>query len=169
MECFKRTLFPSDFSKGADHALQHALRMADVVKGEVVVQHVVSTYFEKHSHWTTLFDIHEMQKYMDMYVETEMARVTPQEVQGDMTFRNVISEGKPAQQIVDLAENEQVDLVVMGPANGAVTGGVVRASTRPVLAVPLNGNGVEPLRKVSTLLVGDGFFSQFEEGRRLSL
>ena len=161
MESFKKILFPTDFSKGADHALQHALRMVDVVKGEVVVQHVVRTYFEKHSHWTTLFDIHEMQKYMDMYVDTEMARVTPQEVQGDITFRNVISEGKPAQQIVDLAEKEKADLIVMGPATGAVTGGVVRASTRPVLAVPQtgNGNGVEPLRKVSTLLVGTDFSS----------
>jgi len=35
---------------------------------EVIVQHVVSTYFDKHSHWITLFDIHEMQKYMEMYV-----------------------------------------------------------------------------------------------------
>jgi nucleotide-binding universal stress UspA family protein len=157
MESFKNVLFPTDFSKSADNALQHALRMADVQQGEVIVQHVVSTYFEKHSHWATLFDIHEMQKYMDMYVETEMARITPKETEGNISFRNVISEGKPAQEIVNLAEKEQADLVVMGPAKGAVTGAVIRATTRPVLAVAQSSDGDRGLRKVSKLLVGTDF------------
>lgn len=157
MESFKKVLFPTDFSKNAEHALQHALRMVDVEKGEIIVQHVVSSYFEKHSHWATLFDIHEMQKYMDMYVETEMARITPKEVQGNIAFRNIISEGKPAQQIVELAEKEMVDLVVMGPAKGTVTGSVIRASSQPVLTVQDSGGGTEPLTKVSKLLVGTDF------------
>ena len=159
MTSFHKVLFPTDFSKGADHALQHAVRLADVQKGEVIVQHVVSTYFEKHPHWTTLFDIHEMQKYMDMYVETEMERIIPEEVKGQISFRNVISEGKPAKAIVELADKEMVDIVVMGPAKGVVTGPVIRATERPVLAVPNNGNGngVQPLRKVSSILVTTDF------------
>ena len=157
MASFRRVLFPTDFSKGADHALQHALRLVDVREGEVIVQHVVSSYFEKHSHWTLLFDIHEMQKYMDRYVESEMKRITPKEVQGAIKFRNVISEGKPAQQIVDLASKENVDLVVMGPAKGVVTGPVIRASNYPVLAVPQSGNGTEPFRRISKILVGTDF------------
>ena len=157
MASFEKVLFPTDFSKGADHALQHALRLTNVEQGEIIVQHVVPSYFEKHSHWATLFDIHEMQKYMDMYVETEMARVIPKEVEGNIRFRNVISEGKPAQQIAELADKETVDLVVMGPARGVVTGPVIRGSNRPVLAVPSNGNEVEPLKKISRLLVSTDF------------
>ena len=157
MASFRRVLFPTDFSKGADHALQHALRLVDVREGEVIVQHVVSSYFEKHSHWTMLFDIHEMQKYMDTYVETEMERITPKEVQGAVQFRNVISQGKPASQIVDLADKENVDLVVMGPAKGVVTGHVIRSSSRPVLTVSQSGNGAEALRKMSKILVGTDF------------
>jgi nucleotide-binding universal stress UspA family protein len=155
MARFERILFPTDFSKGADHALQHALRLAGV--REVIVQHVVTTYFEKHPHWATLFDIHEMQKYMDMYVETEMARVIPKESVGGITYRNVISEGKPAQQIVELADKEAVDAVVMGPAKGVVTGLVIRASSRPVLAVPRSSGGVMPLHKISKILVTTDF------------
>src|SRR5215469_2721450 len=72
MVSFKKILFPTDFSANAHHALLHAMQLADFHKGELIVQHVVTDYFEKHSHWATLFDIHEMQKYLDGYADTEM-------------------------------------------------------------------------------------------------
>jgi nucleotide-binding universal stress UspA family protein len=112
----------------------------------------VSTYFEKHPHWSTLFDIHELQKFMDMYIETEMAKV-PNEAQGGINYRSVISEGKPAQQIVELADKEKVDLIIMGPARGVITGQVIRASSRPVLAIPESGSQLRPLQKISKILV----------------
>ena len=149
MAAFSKMLFPTDFSKNANHALENALFLTGV--REVIVQHVVSTYFEKHPHWATLFDIHETQKYMDMYVETEMAKV-PRQAQ-DVHYRSVISEGKPAQQIVELAEKEKVDLIVMGPAKGVVTDLVIRASSRPVLAIPASDSLLRPLQKVSKILV----------------
>jgi nucleotide-binding universal stress UspA family protein len=131
MTGFSKILFPTDFSKSANHALENALCLTGI--RDVIVQHVVTTYFEKHPHWSTLFDIHEMQKFMDMYIETEMANV-PSQAQGDTSYRSVTSEGKPAQQIVELADKEKVDLIIMGPARGVITGQVIRASSRPVLA-----------------------------------
>jgi hypothetical protein len=118
--------------------------------------HVVSTYFEKHPHWSTLFDIHETQKYMDMYVETEMAKI-PRQAHEDIHYRSVISEGKPAQQIVELADKEKVDVIVMGPAKGVVTGQVIRASSRPVLAIPQSDSLLRPLQKISKILVATDF------------
>lgn len=150
MVSFARILFPTDFSKGADRALENVLCLAGV--REVIVQHVVSTYFEKHSHWTTLFDIHEMQKYMDMHLETEMGKVIPRKSH-DVTFRSIISEGRPAQQILEVADKEKVDAIVMGPAKGAVTGTVIRASNHPVLAVPWRGDDTKPLQRISKILV----------------
>jgi nucleotide-binding universal stress UspA family protein len=150
MASFAKILFPTDFSKGADHALENAMCLPGV--REVIVQHVVSTYFEKHTHWTTLFDIHETQKYMEMYVQTEMDKVVPK-MQDTVSFRTVVSEGKPAQQIVELADKERVDVIVMGPAKGVVTGSVIRASSHPVLAVPQSGGEMRPLHKTSRILV----------------
>jgi nucleotide-binding universal stress UspA family protein len=118
MASFAKILFPTDFSKGADHAFENVMCLPGV--REVIVQHVVSTYFEKHSHWTTLFDIHEMQKYMEMYVQTEMSTLTSKKIQGTVSYRTVVSEGKSAQQIVELADKEKVDVIVMGPAKGVV-------------------------------------------------
>jgi nucleotide-binding universal stress UspA family protein len=150
MTGFSKILFPTDFSRSANHALENALDLTGI--RDVIVQHVVSTYFEKHPHWSTLFDIHEMQKFMDMYIETEMAKV-PGQAPGDINYRNVISEGKPAQQIVELADKEKVDLIIMGPARGVITDQVIRASSRPVLAIPQNDSRLRPLQKISKVLV----------------
>lgn len=38
-----------------------------------------------------------------------MNHIIPEEVKGDVTFRNVISEVKPANEIVKLADKEKVD------------------------------------------------------------
>jgi nucleotide-binding universal stress UspA family protein len=151
MGSFSKILFPTDFSKGAAYALDNVMCLPGV--REVIVQHVVSTYFEKHSHWTTLFDIHEMQKYMDMYVQTEMSNVLPKKTQTAVSYRTVVSEGKPAQQIVELADKEKVDLIVMGPTKGVVTGSVIRAASHPVLSVPQTNNGMKPLQKTAKMLV----------------
>jgi nucleotide-binding universal stress UspA family protein len=147
---FSRILFPTDFSRNANYALENALCLTGV--REVIVQHVVSTYFEKHPHWSTLFDIHEAQKFMDMYIDSEMAKV-PTRAQEDVFYRSVTSEGKPAQQIVQLAEKERVDVIVMGPAKGVVTDAVIRASSRPVLAIPPSDSALKPLQKISKILV----------------
>jgi nucleotide-binding universal stress UspA family protein len=150
MSGFSKILFPTDFSKNANHAIEDALCLPGL--RDVIVQHVVSTYFEKHPHWSTLFDIHETQKYMDMYVEAEMAKV-PKRPEADITYRSVISEGKPAQQIVELAEKEKVDAIVMGPEKGVVTAQVIHAASRPVLVIPESDRRLNPLRKISRILV----------------
>ena len=153
MANFKKILFPTDFSPNAERALHHALRLVDFSGGEIIIQHVVRSYFENYPHWTTLFDIHKMQKHMDMYVEQEMERAVPKEIPDNISFRNLISEGRPAEQIVEAADNEQVDLVVMGPAKGAVTMSVIRGTRRPVLSVPAANGKAEPLKKLTRIVI----------------
>jgi nucleotide-binding universal stress UspA family protein len=155
---FKKILFPTDFSANADKALAHAIRLAEFDKGEVIVQHVVGDYFEKHSHWATLFDLHELQKYMDCYVEARMKDGLPKET-GKVRVRTVISKGKPAEEIAALATSEVVDLVVMGSAKGVVTNKVIRMTNRPVLAISANQPDTKEagLQKVTKILVATDF------------
>jgi nucleotide-binding universal stress UspA family protein len=158
MTSFKKILFPTDFSANADRALAHAIRLAGFDNGEIIVQHVVGNYFEKHPHWATLFDVHELQKNMDGYVAAHMVDIIPKDVSG-VRMNPVISKGKPADEIATVAEREMVDLVVMGSAKGVVTNQVIRMTNRPVLAV----SAVQPrldhagLRKVSKILVATDF------------
>jgi nucleotide-binding universal stress UspA family protein len=157
MVAFKKLLFPTNFSESADKALSHAVRLADFEDGEVIVQHVVGDYFEKHPHWATLFDIHELQKFMDMYAETHMSGILPKET-GQVRIRTVISKGKPAEEISALAEKEAVDLVVMGSAKGVVTNKVIRMTNRPVLAVSSGYLREDAgLHKVNRILVATDF------------
>ena len=134
MVTFKKILFPTDFSANADKALAHAIRLANFDDGEVIVQHVVDNYFEKHPHWATLFDIHELQKFMDGYVSAHMAKILPAGA-ASLAVRTLISKGKPADEITEVADREKVDLVVMGSAKGVVTNKVIRLTNRPVSTV----------------------------------
>jgi nucleotide-binding universal stress UspA family protein len=158
MVAFKKILFPTDFSTNADKALAHAVRLADFDGGEVIVQHVVSNYFEKHPHWATLFDLHEMQKQMDGYVEAHMMKILPRYT-GDVRVRTEVSKGKPAEEIAALAERERVDLVVMGSAKGVVTNKVIRMTNRPVLAVTALQSYADEvgLNKLTRILVATDF------------
>jgi nucleotide-binding universal stress UspA family protein len=158
MLAFKKILFPTDFSPNADKALAHAIRLADFEGGEVIVQHVVDNYFDKHPHWATLFDVHEMQKFMDGYVSAHMAEILPQENK-NVLVRTLISKGKPADEIADTAERERVDLVVMGSAKGVVTNKVIRMTNRPVLAVSAAQPNPKDLAlgKVTRILVATDF------------
>ena len=133
MSAFKKILFPTDFSKNADHALVHAVRLADLDSGEVIIQHVVSDFFERHSHWATLFDVHELQKALGIYIASHVTTILPKD--GKVQVRGVVSQGRVADEISTLAEKELVDLVVMGSAKGNVTNKVIRMTNRPVLAV----------------------------------
>jgi nucleotide-binding universal stress UspA family protein len=158
MAPFKRILFPTDFSPNGDKALAHAIRLADFADGEVIVQHVVGDHFEKHPHWSTLFDVREMQKQIDRYVEGRMSTIVPNEL-GRVRIRTEISKGKPAEAIAALAEKEFVDLVVMGSARGVVTNKVIRLTNRPVLAVsagrPKSADAA--LARLGTILVATDF------------
>jgi nucleotide-binding universal stress UspA family protein len=151
MLALKKILFPTDFSPNAAGALAHAVHLANFNSGEVIVQHVVDSYFEKHPHWVTLFDLHELQKFIDMYIEVNMPASVPKDT-GKVRVRTVISKGKPAEEISALAEHEMVDLVVMGSAKGVVTNQVVRMTNRPVLAVsakrPKNASGDHKIDKI---------------------
>jgi nucleotide-binding universal stress UspA family protein len=160
MAGFKKILFPTDFSANADRALGHALRLSNFAEGELIVQHIVPDYFSPHKHWATLFDIHEMQKYMDGYIETHLGELLPRE-RNRLLVRPVVSKGKPAEEIAGLAEKEAVDLVVMGSAKGVVTNQVIRLTNRPVLAVSANQGQPSDtaLRKLDRILVATDFSS----------
>jgi nucleotide-binding universal stress UspA family protein len=163
MASFNKILFPTDFSANADRALAHAIRLADFDNGEVIVQHVVGNYFERHPHWATLFDVRELQKFMDGYVDAHMTRILPKEC-GKVRIQALISKGKPADEIAAAADREKVDLVVMGSAKGVVTNKVIRMTNRPVLAV----SAVQPkageagIHKLTKILVATDFSEHFK-------
>lgn len=148
---YKKILFPTDFSPGSGHALSHALKLTGVQEAEVIVQHVVSDYFERLPNWTTIFDVHELQRYMDSYVAREMKRIVGEAKRSGLKIRPVVSKGKPAEEINAVGEEEMVDLIVMGRSTGTVSSQVIAEGSRPVMAVPsaeTNGNVCQSARRI---------------------
>ena len=71
---YRKVLFPTDFSQNSAHAFAHAVRLTKFDQGELIIQHVVSDYFERTPHWITLFDLRELQLHLDLFAEREMAK-----------------------------------------------------------------------------------------------
>ncbi len=157
MSICKKILFPTDFSPGAGHALSHALKLTGVQEGEVIVQHVVSDYFERLPHWTTIFDVHELQKHMDSHIAGEMKRMLKEAGHAGLRIRPLVSKGKPAEEINASGKEEMVDLIIMGPSTGAVTSQVIEEGSRSVMAVPPAETNGEGCRRVQRILVAVDF------------
>ena len=158
MKGLKRILFPTDFSSNADHALLHAIRLADFNEGELIVQHVVSDYFEQHPHWSALFGVHQLQTELDGYVESRVLPIL-EKSRENIRITKVVSKGDPAVQIASLADKEFVDLVIMGSADGVRTNSVMRLTRRPVLAVSMYSDARPGAHthKIKTILVATDF------------
>src|ERR1051325_3251605 len=113
----KTVLFPTDFSTNSTNALLHAMQLTRF-RGDLIVQHVVGNYFDRHRHWTTLFDVHELQKHLDFFIEEEMSRTLAQ-LGESISVRGVISKGNPAKEIAPLAKKDLVAPFVMGSATAS--------------------------------------------------
>ena len=122
-------------------ALSQAFQALNFDEREVIVLHVVNNFFGQHAHWASLFDVHQLQKEMDFHVETEIRDALRDDMKQATSFRPIISQGKPPEEICRMAHKELVDLVVMGSTRGVTTMRVVRSSTRPVLAIPVHPVG----------------------------
>ena len=157
---FNRVLFPTDFSKESNNALRYAISLAKFHGGELIIQHVVNNFFGPHSHWASLFDVHELQKQLDFHVDTEVMELLPEEVKLKTTVRRLMLQGKPPEEICKLAIEEMVDLVVMGSMRGVTTMQVVRSTTRPVLAVPVKNVDAGATPSVERILVATDFSRQ---------
>ena len=157
---FNRILFPTDFSKEGYNALRYAISLTKFVDGELIVQHVVNNFFGPHSHWASLFDVHGLQKQMDFHVDAEVMTLLPEEAKSRAIIRPLILQGKPAEQICNVAREEMVDLVVMGrmgSTGGVTTMQVVRNTARPVLSVPLDNLDPGAASSVERILVATDF------------
>lgn len=94
----KTILVPSDFTKVADTAMDHAIKIAETIKATLSVLHVVSKEENK--------DIDS--KKLDIYLE-RFKRNHP-----DIQFNPLIEVGNIFDEIGDVAKNINASLIVMG-------------------------------------------------------
>lgn len=139
---FRKIMIATDGSENTKDSVKAGVELARISGATVYVVYVVSTdYFSSMSvdfGWETMYEVlkKEGEEAIEAVVEAGKAAGIPVE--------SVLLEGHPAPELIDFAEKEGMDLVVMGTLGrsgldrlllGSVAGNVVRHCKVPVMVV----------------------------------
>jgi len=143
---FKRIVYATDFSKPSHLALTYALRLAQEADARLTLLHAIE--FPQALHDVTLPKGAEVDQ-LHAIAEAEYLRrlrvLVPAQARMYCTVSARVSEGKPARAILQVANHEQADLIVMGVQGrgtvdlmvfGSNAHAVIREAGCPVLVVP---------------------------------
>lgn len=145
---YKRILLPTDGSKCAEKAAEHAISIANQYRAEIIVLNVIEThslaglpvedFTRKVNEIFRQEGIDALERISKIHKKMSKECFTPVK----LTMRT--EEGHPADMILQVLEEEGIDLVVMGASGkhgiekfllGSVAEKVVRHAKCPVLTV----------------------------------
>lgn len=132
---FKHVLVPTDFSRGAEHALTAATGLARQFRARLTLMHAAHAP-----------DEYEMfRRMLEPAWELEMEECRKRVEEAGLPVHALVRRGPAAQTIVETARGEGADLIVMGTHGraglqhlliGSVAERVVRLAPCPVMVVP---------------------------------
>jgi nucleotide-binding universal stress UspA family protein len=141
---FRHILAPTDFSEYSKQAIASALELAKKFGAKLTILHVIELPpypvegYVPPSLSATFMDDLERQ------ATTDLAQLVPEAEAANVEVARVIAVGTPYRKIIDTAEAEQVDLIVMATAGrtgfshlvmGSIAERVVRTASCPVLTI----------------------------------
>ena len=136
MDLLRKILAPTDFSDLSVRGVHYACQLAKDVGAELTIVNVVIV----DESGINKREMAEHQQRLEEFVAKKVA-----DVGTNLKIRRVVEAGQPYVAIVDRAENERVDLIVMSSHGrsglsrmliGSVTDKVLRVAPCPVLVVP---------------------------------
>lgn len=142
---YDRILVPTDGSPEADLVLDHAAELAAIHDAEVHAMYVIST--GGYTNLPSDAGIEGLGPWLADQGEQALDRA--EERIADVPVERVLVEGSPGKQIVEYADSEGCDLIVMGTHGrggidrlllGSVAERVVRTSNVPVLTVRIESD-----------------------------
>jgi nucleotide-binding universal stress UspA family protein len=140
----RQILAPTDFSEFSKQAVAYAYELAETFSAKLCVLHVVELQgypvevFPPSAEGTTLIEDMERRARLDL------ARLLPQAQDGMVEVRSQVVVGTPYYKIVEVAEAERVELIVMATHGrtgfshlvmGSVAERMVRLAPCPVLTI----------------------------------
>ena len=145
---FKRILCATDFSDSSIEALDKACQLASHFGAELLAVHVTQTVepiygFAPYS--VTPIQVDELKHAVHEGAEAELKKLLERPQFAPIHTRAIVREGPPAQQIIELASDEDADLIVISThgltgwrhlISGSVAENVVRMATCPIVVVP---------------------------------
>ncbi len=151
---YKKILVAFDGSEASKHALDHAVSIADLMQAEVnivsVVPKVMMPVFPDEGFGaapiTAAQDLGDYQNKMREIYGKSLVEAE-EDIKGhypDLVVKTQLLDGRPSSSIVDEAENNEMDLIVIGSRGlGGITGWIlgstsrriVESCTKPVLVI----------------------------------
>lgn len=143
----KKILVPTDFSDSAKHALTYGVSFAREYKAELILVHVVETLTVGYA--SDLFPVPMAEVFDEIsgYAKTETAKLAAEIRQKEVGVREMVVQGKPSAEIVRIAKEEGVDIIVLGTHGkgmldqalfGSTAERVIRKAPCPVLTCQLH-------------------------------
>lgn len=116
---FKRIVCAIDFSDCSMHALNHAMSLAQEADAHLTVVHVIELPPDvpREVHENVLAGPRSLREYVALAEEERRGRLqeaVPDSVRAYCTVDTVLATGKPYQEILRVAEEQQADLLVVG-------------------------------------------------------
>ncbi|MCK6555737.1 universal stress protein [Candidatus Binatia bacterium] len=148
-EYFTRILVTTDFSEAGNHAVDHAFRIAADQEAEVLLCHVFEALVVPNPMYAQYYpsDVLGPDARERAEIDARNALIECVPKTGPLAgvrYRTVVAHGMPAEEIIRVAEQEGVDLVVIATKGrtglrhlllGSVAERVVRHAHCPVLVV----------------------------------
>lgn len=142
----RKILVPTDFSDSAHNALEYAGLFAARFEAELLLLHVVETLAVGYA--SDLFPVPMAEVFQEMsgYAQAELRKLADGARARGLSVRELVVQGKPSAEIVRVAEEEGIDLIVLGTHGkgmldhalfGSTTERVVRKARCPVLSCRL--------------------------------
>lgn len=147
MISLKKILVPTDFSESARHALRYGVSFAREYKAELLLVHVVEEIAVSYA--SDLFPVPMAQVFQEIsgYARAELLKLAEEARSRGVAVRESVAQGKPSAEIIRVAREESVDLIVLGTHGkglldqalfGSTTERVVRNAPCPVLTCRLS-------------------------------
>ena len=144
---YKKLLFCTDFSENADYAFKFAYGVAKRDEGLLYILHVLpdnpnQAYIDG---FIAQEDLEKIQKNIEEDLVNNYKERYAKKIEGEIEFETVTKSGRADKEILEFAEKEKVDLIVMGTHGrtgiehvvfGSVAEKVLQHSPFPVLIIP---------------------------------
>jgi nucleotide-binding universal stress UspA family protein len=143
---YRKILVPLDGSKLAECALEHVRAIAKGCGAQevVLIRAINPIPYWVYGDYANSSLINEVEKEQESFAEEYLDNVLKELTKDGIAARKIVLKGEPAQNILDYAEKNSVDLIIMtthgrsGPARwtmGSVAERVTQYSKVPVLVI----------------------------------
>lgn len=140
----KRILCPTDFSGAACNCVRAASELAEHFAAELILINVVAAVPTLPPDPNYVFKIPEYEMYLHADAEKQLRKAREELVGKNVKVRTMVGHGSAAEEIVQIAKKDSIDLIVISTHGstgferwvfGSVAEKVVRLADCPVLTV----------------------------------